>query len=191
MSKEIGPKPTSIFETAAFQNRSQKQRNLILNGINHGALKPEITKSNSLMDAAEDDFQTARHELKHGVVISEVKNAQRTRMSIIPGIGYRGVTQFAINPSIPIEERAWIVLLASVASGAEDNISTIDYSHRGRGSDEGQANHAADIISIYKYRGGVAPDSIKSEAKSIAGSIVSSRITEVEVWDLVDKKEAV
>ena len=190
MRDKESPRPINIFETPAFQSRTQKRRNLIANGIAHGALKPEITKSVKLMDQAEDDFQTARHELKHGGVIDEQRNATRLRMSIIPGLGYRGVTQFAISPSIPIEQRAWIVLIASVASGAEDNISTIDYSHSGRGSDEAQANNAANIISIVKYRGRVDPSSIKAVAKSIAGSIVSSRINETEVWDLVHKKEA-
>lgn len=190
MARELElPKPINIYETPAFQRRSQKRRNLIVNGISYGALKPEITKSETLMDQAEDDFQTARHELKHGSVIDELKNARKTRMSIIPGLGYRGVTQFAINPSIPVEQRAWIVLIASVASGIEDNISTIDYSHQGRGSDEDKGDYAANIISIVKYQGRVNPSSIKAEAQSIAGSIVSSRVTEIDVWDLVNKKE--
>lgn len=190
MRKDAEPRPPiNIFDTPAFLRRSQKQRNLIANGIGYGVLKPEITKSAHLMDRAEDDFQTARHELKHGSVIDEQREARKTRMSIIPGVGYRGVTQFAINPSIPIEQRAWIVLVASVASGVEDNIATLDYSHRGRGSDEAQAENAANIISIVKYRGRVSASSIKAEAKSIAGSVVSSRITEAEVWNLVDRKE--
>jgi hypothetical protein len=45
-----------------------------------------------------------------------------------------------INPYIPIEEKAWIVLIASMASGVEDNLP-YNYDHSGRGSDEDQSDN--------------------------------------------------
>lgn len=184
--------PIDMFKTEAFKRKNPARKRKLRRGVELGYIDKFAFVTDESVNQLDDDSAASQHENFHYAALAGLEakgGVTRTGMSILPGEGYRAVTWFAINPNLSIEDRAWIILVSAMGSGAEDHLN-YGYTHVGRGSDKAQEDNAANIISIVKYHGRVKPNEVKSEAKSIADGYVKQYADEHKIWSLTKNKVA-
>lgn len=194
MSRES--EPINIFNNPVAERRFQRAKNApeflaipkplekprpkILSGPQLRSLRKGIAMGIFNEGAEEDthiqkrlkaNLKSAIHEGLHWAALAGLENAgyrvRRRNMTVIPNGDYRAATFFSVDQDAPIAEKAWISLVAAQGSGAPD-IFDWEYNHQGRGGDQSQEDHAADIISFVQYRRRVSPAAIKSQARSVS-----------------------
>lgn len=184
---------TTYEEKPHFKSLSPSKKRKLRRGVMLGFVPESTLETRDGLRKVDSDSSAAEHETNHWAALvglaSSGYDVTPTSMSVKPSSEYRAVTHFAINPSIPLEQRAWIILVAAMGSAAPDNLG-YGYTHAGRGGDEGQANEAANIISIVKYQRRVSPSSIKQEAREIATEYVKEFKDESLLWKLTRDEAA-
>lgn len=185
----LSDEETDPTKTKAFIGLSPDMQRWARRGITLGWIKESVAKNNKELHLLREDFEAARHENKHDKVRAW-KGASRIMKSIIPNYaeGYRAVVKFTLNPNKSRVDQIEDSIPIALASSVEDNMD-YKYNRDGRGSDLTSAWRGAEIVSIYKYRGGVSASSIYSSAMSEASQIVNDGSIEEETWYLTDQKE--
>lgn len=184
----VKPEETDPTKSEEFGALSPDMQRWTRRGIVLGWIKNSTVKNKKELHSLRDDFEAARHENKHDKVRAW-KGAHRIMKSIIPNYneGYRAVVKFILNTNKPRVDQIEDSIPIALASSVEDNMD-YKYNRGGRGSDLASAWRNAQIVSIFKYRGGVSASSIYSSAMSEASGIVNNDSIEDETWYLMDQK---